>query len=104
MTLQHKTQPDILLLLVAATALLGVLLITAHHTYIHGYGLEVHFQENIYGILIAALVTIICVLEMAGWDWDRGYLDRVVEIWNGVATGKEKIITGQSGEKGGEIL
>lgn len=88
MSPSRKTQPDILLLLIAAIALVGVVFITAHQTYRNGHGLEVHFQENLYGIVVAALVTTICVLEMVGCNWDRGLLDRVFELWN--SSSKEK--------------
>lgn len=88
MSPSRKTQPDILLLLIATIALIGVVFITAHQTYSNGHGLDVHFQENTYGIVVAAFVTALCVLEMVGCNWDRGLLDLVLDGWN--SRGKEK--------------
>jgi hypothetical protein len=71
-----------LLLLLASVTLLGVLLITALQTIMAGYSLDAHLRENMYGIVFAAIVTLVCVLEMVGWNWDRGYLDRIIDLLN----------------------
>lgn len=72
----HKRQADTLVLLGGgAVTLIGVIGLTTHHTYVHGYDIESYLKSNCYGIVVALLVVLICMLEVGGWDWDRGYLN-----------------------------
>ena len=65
----------ILLLGGGSLALLGVIGLTTHHTYQNGHGVESYLRENSYGIIVALVVILICVLEGVGFDWDRGVLN-----------------------------
>ena len=56
-----------------------------------------HLARYSIRITFALFVALVCVLEMVGCNWDRGYLDKAIEVMNrACGVGKAKIMLEES--------